>query len=276
MNKDDITGLINNQTNRNIEKLKSLLWPCLTFRLIIPTSSSKTNSSRIGGYPPTLEEKWLKLNDCSLLFIGQISLNQIRNIDNVLPPMGNLYFFITIDDIGYRYPDREGEFKVVYSEENLAKADCDENFQTIKEYSISFLEKYTFPSYQEHLIVQNDLIPEDINFIEEVEYEVSTLINENYLFGHQIFGHPKAMQGTVRFWWAMKYLGYEDVTKLSDIERLKINNEEENFLLLLQIDFSDPKIEINNFGDAFAYFGIHKNDLQNRNFEKVVLVMQDT
>lgn len=275
MNKDNIVKLLNKRSDISRAKLGSLLWPCLTFKLN-PTSTLKINSSRIGGFPPVMKEIPIELSDPELLFIGQISLTQIENTDDLFPATGNLYFFISVKDIGYRYPDREGEFKVIYSNDDLAKADPNGNYRTIKEYSISFLEKYAFPSYQEHLILQNNLTPEDLNFIEEAEYELSTSIDENYSCEHQIFGHPKAMQGTVRFWWAMKYLGYENIEKLSDTESLKIKEEEENFILLLQLDFSDPKIEIDNFGNSLAYFGIHKNDLLDRNFDKAVLVMQNT
>lgn len=102
------------------------------------------------------------------------------------------------------------------------------------------------------------------------------LINENYDTEHQVLGHPRALQGTVRFWWAAKYLGFEEKNVFSEYEIQLINNEEENFLLLLQLNFGDMNIEVDSFGDSVAYFGIHRKDLQNKNFDNVVLVMQNT
>jgi uncharacterized protein YwqG len=85
-----------------------------------------------------------------------------------------------------------------------------------------------------------------------------------------------ALQGTVKFWWAAKYLEINTNTEISKEDMDRINWIAEDFILLLQIDFSDSKIEIDNFGDSIAYFGIHKTDLINRDFSKVVLEMQNT
>lgn len=55
-----------------------------------------------------------------------------------------------------------------------------------------------------------------------------------------------------------------------------IKIEEDNFILLLQLNFGDSRIGIDYFGESVAYFGIHKIDLEKLNFDNAILVMQNT
>ena len=102
------------------------------------------------------------------------------------------------------------------------------------------------------------------------------LVDDNYDVGHQVLGHPHAIQGAVRYCWAIKYLGLENIDILTNEQIRLIKQEEDKFILLLQLDFSDQKITIDYFGDSIAYFGIHQKDLKSKNFENVILVMQNT
>lgn len=273
MIKNKINGIINSLNASNRKTIQSLILPSFGFKL--KSSSSKLNLSKIGGQPPISVENWPFSNGKPLLFLGQISLTQISSLNNLLPQQGILCFFILTDDIGYRYPDKKGEFKVEYLE-NIRQESFNNEFTTIKEYSISFFEYFTFPSYQENIIIKKNISDEDLSTIDEIETEIQSDICEDYDIEHQILGHPKAIQGTVRFWWAMKYLGFEDISVCSNEEIDLIKEEEDKFVLLLQLNFSDSKIEVDCFGESVAYFGIHQHDLQNENWNNVVLVMQNT
>lgn len=273
LKKKGIIKLINELDIKNKDVVKSLLLPSLGFKL--NATFVKSNLSKIGGYPPVFEENWPFFKQKPLLFLGQISLDQIRDKNNLLPQNGILCFFLLVDDIGYRYPDRKGEFKVIYIESPVQNV-INEEVVTIKERSISFFEYYTFPSYQESILQHINLNEEDLNIIVDIIQEIQYSITGSFDILHQVLGHPQAVQGTVRFWWAAKYLGFGDKTSFSEEEIKLINKEEEKFILLLQLNFGDSKIEIDYFGDCIVYFGIHKDDLQNMNFEKAVLVMQST
>lgn len=273
LKKNDFLRLIYNTGVENTDVVKPLLLPSLGFK--INSMSPTLNLSKIGGYPPIIKEDWSFLKEKPFLFLGQISLDQIREKNNLLPQNGILCFFLLVDDIGYRYPDRKGEFKVVYIESPVQNV-INEEVVTIKERSISFFEYYTFPSYQESILQHINLNEEDLNIIVDIIQEIQYSITGSFDILHQVLGHPQAVQGTVRFWWAAKYLGFGDKTSFSEEEIKLINDEEEKFILLLQLNMGDSNIEIDYFGDCIVYFGIHKDDLQNMNFEKAVLVMQST
>ena len=273
MLKNKINEIINSLMNPNNQTIKSLILPSLGFEL--SSSPTNINLSKIGGLPPILKENWPIFDGKPLLFLGQLSLSQINEFNDILPVKGILCFYLCVDGISNRYPDRKGEFKVQYLEKEEQES-LNVEFSVIKEFSISFFELFTFPSYQENIITKSDVSEEDLCLIEDIETEIQTIMSQNYDITHQILGHPKAIQGTVRFWWAMKYLGFDDVSVCSEHEISLIKQEEDKFILLLQLNFSDPKVEIDYFGESIAYFGIHQFDLQNANWHNVVLVMQNT
>lgn len=276
MLKDLMIELINKNDFQNKEKLKSLLLPTIGFKL--NRGIAEITSSKVGGYPPIFENNWPLYQGEKMSFWGQISLSQISKINDLLPKDGILCFFVYTGDIGYRYPNKKGEFKVVYIE-NVDDMTSGNKFGSIKiidERQISFFEYFTFPSYQESIIERENITNEELETIEEIESEILFRINENCETEHQLLGYPRALQGTVNFWWAVKYLGIEEKESYTEIEIKSIKSEVENFILLLQTNFGDSEIEIDYLGDSVAYFGIHKKDLQNRNFDNVILVMQNT
>lgn len=275
MKKNEILKLINDMGGKN-EIISKLLLPNICFKLSME-ANEKRNYSKIGGLPMFYDKVWPELNNELLIFLCQISLSQISEINNILPKKGILYFFVFTNDIGYRFPDKKGEFKVIYT------ASPDENYFLKKDYSIginelfiNFYENYSFPSYQESIIEKNNITDNDLEIIDDIESEIMGSLENEYDIEHQILGHPKAIQGTVRFWWALKYLKIEEKNSYTDEEIKLIKEEEDNFILLLQLNFGDPKIEFDYFGDSIAYFGIHQNDLQKNNFDNVILVMQNT
>ena len=274
MLKDEIIKRIKNQKTISEKEIESLLLPGLKFSLE-DAPPIEHSTSKIGGLPLNFDRPYPLYEDIPLTFLTQISLADICYLNNLLPKNGELYFFILTNEIGYRYADRKNEFRVIFTT-NKAKRNGYAEFHAIPEHTISFYEQYTFPSYQEHLIVGNNLTNEDLLFIEEYEFELQLSSSSLIDIGHQVLGNPKAVQGTVRFWWAAKYLGIENLDTISEEEADRINLEEDKFLLLLQLDFSDPKIDIEQFGDSVAYFGIHEEDLRNGNFDNVILVMQNT
>lgn len=115
MLKNEIIKLLDGLSTKNKDSIKPLLLPSIGFKVnsVLP----KPNFSKIGGYPPIFEKNYPLLNEKPLLFLGQISLDQISNINNILPKKGILCFFLSVDDIGYRYPDRKGGFKVIHVED---------------------------------------------------------------------------------------------------------------------------------------------------------------
>ena len=243
--------------------------------------SLKKTNSKFGGVPYIDKNfKHPIFNESPLTFIGQIFLNDIKKFQHLsfIPSNGMLYFFINTNIIN-RYPDKENEFKVIFSpvrDNNALTPFINENNKIFNESFLDFFEDYSFPSYQEYEVLQ--LLEKGIDIDETVD-EINELKSESLGYksdlGHQFFGNPQALQGTVKFHWAKNQLKYE--FPIDEEKKLDINQLEKEYELLLQIDFSDKNLNFPElFGDSVAYFGINKDDLLNMNFENVKLTFQST
>lgn len=271
MEKNEILSLIYEKYG-GYETLKKLLVPCVNFKLCSQPVNN-LNYSKIGSNPNFFNEPWPHFYDKPLTFLGQISLNEINEMNSVLPKTGMLFFFIDTNDIKDRFPDQKGEFKVIYVENPRELIDSEYTFtkQTeINELFINFYESYSFAMYNE------GITSEEIELIDDIKNEIRYSVDDYTDIIHQVLGYPDAMQAPLQICWPLKYSGTEHEEQLSGDVYRKIMEEGEDFILLLQLDFSDPKIEFDYFGDSMAYFGIHKKDLQSGNFENVVLIMQNT
>ncbi|KNB60372.1 DUF1963 domain-containing protein [Chryseobacterium sp. Hurlbut01] len=266
--KDKILKMVEHADNHG--KIKSVMLPSIEFKL----NKTIKGESKIGGKPMGFDAAIPMNCGYPLSFLGQISLNEISVYNKILPHKGMLYFFIDTK-VYDRYPDVQGEFKVFYKEKYDLNITASKFENSINESTMVFEEIFSFPSYQESVIEKMGITEEETNIMDDIIFEVD-IDSENYDMKHIILGHPTAIQGTVRFWWAAQYLGMGDKSHYTDEEIKFIKKEEDNFILLLQLNFGDPKINFDGFGDSVAYFGIHKKDLETNNFENVILVMQNT
>jgi uncharacterized protein YwqG len=139
------------KTFSNKEVIKSLILPSIGFK--IESKEIDFSLSSIGGQSFIDDFQIPFLGEKPLILIAKITLNQISEMNNVLPKEGILYFFICTDNLGYRFPDKKDEFKVVYLE-NFSEGNNNppKKNNTIERYPISFFEYCTFPSYQEAII----------------------------------------------------------------------------------------------------------------------------
>lgn len=266
-----ILELISKNFNSDKEKIISLLLPSFQFRLTVASNNNILSKfGKITDLPTNFD--WPTYNNEKLSFLCQIDLSDINHSNAYLPKKGMLYFFILESE--NKFPDKKGQFKVIYLE-NYPEINNRTTNQNDKK--LIFSERLTFPSYQEFIMEKNNISEEESNIIDEIESELYLYTDIEYDYEHQILGHPSAIQGTVRYWWAMKYLQLDEHISRTKEEMKIIEEQEENFILLLQVNFFDSNIpEFECFGDAVAYFGIHKNDLENKNFDNVILVFQNT
>ncbi len=266
-----ILDLISKNFTVGKDKIMSLLSTGFQFRLI---DSNNLSFSKVGETPEWLiNSDWPMYNDEKLSFLCQIDLSEINHSEPLLPKKGILYFFVSKNE--NEFPDKKGQFKVIYSENYPGVSNPTINDNDKK---IIFSERLTFPSYQEHIMEKHNISEEESNILDEIESEI--FINTTDIkhdIEHQILGHPTAVQGTVRYWWATKYLQLDEHIPREKEEMKIIQDQEGNFILLLQVNFYDSTIiGFHCFGDAIAYFGIHKNDIENKNFDNVVLIFQNT
>lgn len=234
----------------HLKQLKNLLQPTLIFNL-----------------GEKIETENTKLNE--LNFLGKINFSEIKEIWEEKIPNGDLLFYLkkSID----HYPITKNDYKVIFHKNGNTES------SRIVEFNIDISKSYTIPSYQENIILDSNINEQYREELEEIITETNSQINNyEYDFAHQIFGNPQAIQGTVKFHWALNYLGFPLKSDYSEFELNKIKQEEENLILLLQLNLSDPKIEFEVFGDSVLYFGIHKTDFENENFENIILEVQNT
>ncbi|MGW8122676.1 DUF1963 domain-containing protein [Roseivirga echinicomitans] len=275
-----LLDIIKSTFNKDSKAVLKVIKPTIGIR---PSENSVRDrvTSKLGGGPDVPNNfDWPDHGGKPLTFLCQIILEEITGYEpsHLLPKTGVLYFFVCTE-IKDRFPEQAGEFKVVYEDvekESLHKSHLGMEL-TLTERAISFYQHYTFPSYQEY---QTEKLSEKgielEEFLDEYQFEIrEMLMGDVETPNHQILGHPLALQGMVKPWWAMEYLKLPE--PLSEKQEMKMYKMGEEFLLLLQFDLENEDQGIQEFlGDGMAYFGIHQNDLKIQDFNKALLVIQNT
>ncbi|MEH3115206.1 DUF1963 domain-containing protein [Pedobacter terrae] len=235
--------------------------------------------SKIGGMPDIGEDFiWPEINNLPLTFLGQINLTKASMFNPDLQLRGILYFFVA-NCKSEDYSELINNIKIIYLE-NVNPKDL-LGYKASEQdsgYPVEFYQHYTLPSYQEKIIRNNNIYSTVLDEMDELEWYISELTyGEKDFTRHHMLGDPNAVQGSVRMFWGAA------VVKPEDIYYEKINEymdsaEEigDEFVLLLQIDLCDKRISLPNYGDNCLYFGIHKDDLKCKNFNKTKLVIQST
>lgn len=275
-----LLDIIKSTFNKDSKAVLKVIKPTIGIR---PSKNSVGDkvASKFGGVPDVPNNfDWPNHSGKPLTFLCQIVLEEITAFEPsyLLPKTGILYFFVCTE-IKDGFPEQAGEFKVIYEhveKESLHKSRLGMEL-TLTEQAISFYQHYTFPSYQEYQMEK--LSEEGIEleeFLDEYQFEIrEMLMGDVDTPNHQILGHPLALQGTVKYWWALAYSKLSE--PLSEKQEMKLLKMGEEFLLLLQFDLENEDLGLQEFlGDGMAYFGIHQNDLEIQDFSKALLVIQNT
>ncbi|MBR2460143.1 MAG: DUF1963 domain-containing protein [Clostridia bacterium] len=218
-----------------------------------------------------------------LSFLCQINLEEIRAYDkeNMLPEKGLLLFFYEQESMRWGFdPEDAGCSRVYYYEDvsQLAEAtlpdDLKDEFK-VKEYDLSFEAKDSYPSFEE-LDCHSDVDCDWDDYEETVEKKDYEIESER----HKLLGYADLIQGetltecerTKRGLYCGNPESYRNTSK--DIED-DINKSATEWILLFQmasIQEDDYELMFGDLGNL--YFYIRKQDLKERNFDKVWLVLQ--
>lgn len=269
-----IIELFGNQS----ELVKSLISPAIGIKLKDKVDQPNQIQSKIGGWPYTSAHFiWPDKGGRPLTFLCQINLSELWKFHSILPSKGMLYFFVA-----------NKECKDFACLENVIKVIYDENLPNVKpysvgvvpldEYGIEFYEHFTLPSYQEQTRLNSSSLAEMSDSLDELQQSISELTyNDKDFTNHHMLGDPNAVQGSVRIYWGAKLLDPQDTfyKKISDCLD-QVSDIGSDFVLLLQIDLLDGHVALSNYGDCCLYFGIPKEDLMIKNFNRVKLVIQNT
>jgi uncharacterized protein YwqG len=248
----------------------------------------KLGESKIGGLPHLPKDfVWPTFNDASLAFIAQFNLSEIAKFDteNLLPKIGMLYFFYEGGNTWGFDPKDKGAIKVVYYDGNLSSLTetlLPDDLDNPKEYeSLRFLPcKLSFKSetdypfevdafYEEVSRFSTQQIDEPLSeFIEELTVDPFDEVNK-------LFGYPNIIQSDffeeVEFVTNGLYCG--DSTGYNDPKAKKLEQNINDWILLFQISSIDAANMM--WGDGGkVYFAIKKEDLKNKDFDKVWFVLQ--
>ena len=254
-------------------------------------------TSKIGGKPDLPKDfQWFYYNgedykkiveNRPLSFLMQINCEEVHKYDkeNLLPEKGMLYFFYELFTMTWGFsPQDRGSAKVFYYDgeiEDLVPTDFPKdmekdciipeskiNFESMNDYPIDFLDYYDPDDSDEEMERKEKEFEKDL---EELGYKADTT---------KLLGHPELIQG--EYWEECEgvarkniYYGSAPIKYGSDEVKKSIKENAKDWILLMQVS----ELEIGDYGLYFGdsgkiYFNIRKEDLKNKNFDNVWLILQ--
>ena len=269
----------------------------ITISTELNNNSEIINKSKIGGKPYLPKDfVWPYYQELPLSFLAQINLEEVNSFDKdkLLPSTGMLYFFYELEteEWGYELKNK-GCAKVFYYEDpsNFELIDFPKDMKDycqVPEFKVNFKSNISYPSYENfEKLNENDVLLEKYETFEGYD-ELNDNFFDNYcdfyeeymdsLESHtKLLGYPDVVQN------AMEEECVE-VTRDFDMEAVKaspkkykeeIKKAAENWILLFQMDTVETDDYELMFGDSgHIYFWIKKEDLKNKNFDNIWLILQ--
>ena len=254
-------------------------------------------TSKIGGKPDLPKDfQWFyyegedykkRVENRPLSFLMQINCEEVHKYDkeSLLPEKGMLYFFYELFTMTWGFsPQDRGSAKVFYYDgeiEELVPADFPEDmekdciipeskidFESMNDYPIDFLDYYDVDDSDEEMERKEKEFEKDL---EELGYKTDTT---------KLLGHPELIQG--EYWEECEgvarkniYYGSAPIKYGSDEIKKSVKENAKDWILLMQVS----ELEIGDYGLYFGdngkiYFNIRKEDLKNKNFDDVWLILQ--
>lgn len=292
-NLDKIKSFIRNSEEIEIddsdkEELIKMIRPTVGIKTKATNDKNlKVGKSKIGGKPDLPKDfEWPRANGKPMLFCAQYNLTELIKFDkqDQLPKKGFFYIFLSLDEKWNEFNGVNQPYKFIFSEtEDVIRTefpnDLEEN-QIFKTATIEYFEYYTIPHWQNYKLFEFDKKYDDFNFyfIEPTEFYMIEELNQNSDNMHQILGHDRSIQSSVVYEFASKELGLygaessEYQKRWNDILELSKTYE-----LLLQLDCYDSNTDLTKFGGSGTYyFGLSKTDLENMNFNNIIMSFQMT
>jgi uncharacterized protein YwqG len=236
--------------------------------------------TKIGGCPDLPDGlEWPVFNDKHLAFIAQINLAEVSeyDIEKSLPGAGILYFFYDADQETWGYdPEDLGGWKVIYYDGDrslLKRIRFPEDIPEGSRYQACKVDLMNEPS----LPAWESMYIEELNLSEaESDAYLDLFESENEgLIIHKILGHPNQVQGDMQLECQLVSNGLYcgDSSGYHDPRRKELEKSVGDWRLLLQID-SDEETGIMWGDTGRIYYWIREEDLRNKRFDKVWMVLQ--
>ena len=245
------------------------------------------NKSKIGGKPYLPKDFiWPYYQELPLSFLAQINLEEVKSLDkdNLLPDRGMLYFFYELETEEWGYhPESKGCAKVFYYEDisNFSLIDFPENMEDdykIPEFKVTFKSNISLPSYENFYLFlkehdtfkkQNILFKDFIPLYDDI-----FIPDNNYT---KLLGHPEVIQNPMEEECEAVTRGFDmgGVESYPKQYQKEIKSASKDWILLFQMDTVETDDYELMFGDSgHIYLWIKKEDLKNKNFEDIWLILQ--
>ena len=250
-------------------------------------NSEIINKSKIGGKPYLPKNFiWPYYQELPLSFLAQINLEEVSSLDKdkLLPSKGMLYFFYELETEEWGYhPESKGCAKVFYFEDtsNFELIDFPkdmEDYYKISEFKVTFKSNISLPSYENfYLLLKEDdaFKKHDISFNDFISlYDEIFIPDNNYT---KLLGHPEVIQNPMEEECEAVTRGFDmgGVESYPKKYQKEINSASKDWILLFQMDTVETSDYELMFGDSgHIYFWIKKEDLANKNFENIWLILQ--
>ena len=250
------------------------------------TQSSESVQSKIGGKPLVSNEmSELLKKDSDWVFIFQLDFSNFNIYSDLLnlPSEGMISVFMKAYLVTDKYYLNPLEYKCFFAQD-LVHVDKDYNSKvSIKENEMIFKEWLSIPDdedpFWEPIEDENDDFGYDV--YEHMQDAIASICNIHDYNSSHVGGYDAAVQSSVLYDFAGRDLIDLPVTQKEYWEQFQVRWQEikmlsKTYVLLCQIDTLNSISNFANYLDGFIYIGIKKEDLKNRNFFRLKLVVQNT
>ena len=250
-------------------------------------NSEIVDKSKIGGKPYLPKDfVWPYYQELPLSFLAQFNLEEVSSLDKdkLLPSKGMLYFFYELETEEWGYhPESKGCAKVFYFEDtsNFELIDFPkdmEDYYKIPEFKVTFKSNISLPSYENfYLLLKEDdaFKKHDISFNDFIPlYDEIFIPDNNYT---KLLGYPEVIQNPMEEECEAVTRGFDmgGIESYPKQYQKEIRSASKDWILLFQMDTVETSDYELMFGDSgHIYFWIKKEDLANKSFENIWLILQ--
>lgn len=246
------------------------------------------NKSKIGGKPYLPKDfVWPYYQELPLSFLAQINLEEVSSLDKdkLLPSKGMLYFFYELEteEWGYELKNK-GCAKVFYYEDtsNFELIDFPKDMKDycqVPEFKVTFKANISYPSYEDFDIIHNGgkEVADNYEDFQDAYFDIYNKHMESLDSYTKLLGYPDVIQSSMEEQCAAITKGFYmgGVESYPKKYQKEIRSASKDWILLFQMDTVETSDYELMFGDSgHIYFWIKKEDLVNKNFENIWLILQ--
>ena len=258
----------------------------ITISTELNNNSEIINKSKIGGKPYLPKDfVWPYYEELPLSFLAQINLEEVNSFDKdkLLPSTGMLYFFYELEteEWGYELKNK-GCSKVLYFEDtsNFELIDFPKDMKgycQVPEFKVTFKANISYPSYEDFDIIHNGgkEVADNFEDFQDAYFDIYNNHMESLDSYTKLLGYPDVIQSSMEEQCAAITKGFIGGIDSPKKYREEVIKDSKNWILLFQMDaikVYDYELMFEDYGHI--YFWIKKEDLKNKNFDNVWLILQ--